>query len=318
MPAASHQPSRRARWTAGVLLLTALALSVAAIVDSQQAGSGAWRGPIAFVSSSAGNPEIFSAATLDSEPERLTRDASTDGSPAWSADGSRLAFVSDRDGDLEIYLIEADGSGLEQLTSDPAEDLFPAWSPDQQQLVFVSERDAGESSRDYDGNAEIYVINADGSGLRRVTNHPADDIHPAWSPDGARIAFASGRDGDFDIYVLDLRGGTIDQMTNGPGIDWEPAWSPDGRFIAFTYAPASKLPRDVAWLSLVELETGEVTRLTRELWSDSGPAWSPDGDALLFSSTRDGEAELFVMPIEAPRAARALGLVGSQAAWAGL
>lgn len=219
MLTAIDRPSRRARWTSGVLLLGALVLGLAAVVDGQQLGSGARRGPIAFVSSSAGDPEIFSAATLDSELERLTRDASTDGSPAWTADGSRLTFVSDRDGDLEIYLIEADGSELEQLTSDPAEDLFPAWSPDQQQLAFVSERDAGESARDYDGNAEMYMINADGSGLRRLTIDPADDIHPTWSPDGGRIAFASNYDGDFDIYVLDLRGGPIERLTNGPGID---------------------------------------------------------------------------------------------------
>ena len=79
---------------------------------------------------------------------------------------------------------------------------------------------------------EIYVMNADGSGLTRLTNNSAHDYEPAWSPDGAKITFYSDRDGNYDIYVID--GSGLANLTNNSSKDRYPAWSPDGAKIAFT------------------------------------------------------------------------------------
>jgi uncharacterized protein YraI len=76
-----------------------------------------------------------------------------------------------------------------------------------------------------DGNWEIYEINADGSGLRRLTNHPATDESPTWSPDGQRIAFYSDRDGNGEIYVMNADGSSLTRITNHPSYDT----SPEGR-----------------------------------------------------------------------------------------
>ena len=91
------------------------------------------------------------------------------------------------------------------------------------------------------GNYEVYVINADGSGLKKLTDHPADDSGPVWSPDGKQIAFTSSRDGYLEIYVMNADGSDLKNLTNNPADDTSPAWSPDSRQIAFS----SGLPRPV-------------------------------------------------------------------------
>jgi TolB protein len=123
-------------------------------------------------------------------PANLTQDAAARNiRPAWSPDGRKIAFVSRRDGNDEIYVMNADGTGVIQLTStskdatddEPAADNAPAWSPNGQKIVFQ------RTLRD--GNEEIYLMNADGSGQTRLTTWPGTDEDPDWSPNGQWIAF---------------------------------------------------------------------------------------------------------------------------------
>ncbi len=131
-------------------------------------------------------------------------------------------------------------------------------------IAFVSDRD---------GNFEIYVMNADGSGVTRLTNHRGRDVSPAWSPDGRRIAFASKRDGNWEIYVMNADGTGVTRLTDHHrGDRTTPAWSPDGRRIAF----ASNL--DGFWeIYVMNADGSGVTRLTDHTEEDRHPAWSPDG-----------------------------------------
>ena len=101
-----------------------------------------------------------------------------------------------------------------------------AQAPRKAQIAFVSDRD---------GNGEIYVMDTDGKNQRNLTNHPAGDTAPAWSPDGRRIAFVSTRRrGTSDIYVMDAKGRNVQRLTDHPESDDQPAWSPNGRKIAFS------------------------------------------------------------------------------------
>ena len=86
---------------------------------------------------------------------------------------------------------------------------------------------------DGDGNGDVFVMNADGSGRTNLTNNPAYDIDPAWSPAGNKIAFTSGRDGSLEIYVMNADGSGQSNLTSNAAIDVEPAWSPAGNKIAF-------------------------------------------------------------------------------------
>ncbi len=129
-------------------------------------------------------------------------------SPSWSPDGDWIAFASNRDGDYELFKIRPDGSGLTKLTDNADDDGFDgtlltgttpdargiSWSPDGTQIAFVSDRS---------GNLDLFVINADGTGIRQVMAHSAADYDPFWLPGGNEIAFVSDRNGTPQIFKLD-------------------------------------------------------------------------------------------------------------------
>ena len=183
-------------------------------------------------------------------PRNLTNNPASDSSPAWSPDGQRIVFVSYRDGakNSEIYVMDADGNNPRNLTNNPASDESPSWSPDGQRIAFVSNRDGAK-------NFEIYVMDANGNNPRRLTNNFGAKIgkigngNPAWSPDGQRIAFASGRDGNSEIYVIDdADGNNSRNLTNHPAPDYQPDWFNAG----YPVSPAGKLGATWGWLKRSE------------------------------------------------------------------
>ncbi len=188
---------------------------------------------------------------------------------------SQIAFSSDGN----IFLISADGSNPIQLTSGN-KDAWPAWSPDGAKIAFGSWREQN--------NYEIYVMNADGTGVTRLTSDPASDYTPFWSPDGTKIAFASDRDGNFEIYVMNADGTGVVRLTNDGRFDLGPAWSPDGLKIAFTSFRSGQ-PE----VYVMNANGTGLVPLTDNLGFD--PAWSPDGTRIAFGSTRNGTVEIYVM-----------------------
>ena len=108
------------------------------------------------------------------------------------------------------------------MTDAAGMNAWPAYSPDGRKIAFGSSRT---------GDFEIYVMNADGSDLHRLTRSPGLDVRPAWSPDGTRIAFTSNRDGNYEIYVMNADGSDPRNVTSHPARDDHPAWHPDGRLL---------------------------------------------------------------------------------------
>ena len=159
----------------------------------------------------------------------------------------------------------------------------------QAQIAFLSRRD---------GDAEIYVVDADGGNQRNLTNNRHDDYQPSWSPDGKRIVFVSVRDGNGEIYVMNADGKNQQRLTNNPHRDQHPSWSPDGKRIVFSARRDGHF-RNVLGLTyeicVMDADGGNQQRLTENHGNDKSPSWSPDGKRIAFDSSRDGGSEIYVM-----------------------
>jgi hypothetical protein len=245
---------------------------------------------VAFSSFDGGRYRIFTMRTDGTAVTRVTNGSANDFEPAWSPDKRRIAFARGLFSD--IYVMNADGvTGLTQLTTDHALNSAPAWSPDGTKIAFHSFRYAGIANLN---NAEIVVMDANGTNVRRLTVNGAQDSAPAWSPDGTKIAFTTNRfaNGAFEIMVMNADGsGTPRRLTNHPATDYSPSWSPDGTKIAFTSN------RFGNWEILVVNSdgSGAPTRLTNHPAADFEPAWGADGRILFTSDRTFGNFYPYVM-----------------------
>lgn len=137
--------------------------------------------------------------------------------------------------------------------------------------------------------SEIYLVATNGTGARRITSNAALDDDPAWSPDGARIAFTSDRDGNREVYVMNADGSGAQRLTAMAGADYAPAWSPDGSRIVFVSERGGN-----ADIYAMNPDGSGAMRLTSGGGHELDPAWSPDGRRIAFASFT-GDFDLFVM-----------------------
>ncbi len=170
-------------------------------------------------------------------------------------------------------------------TAPPQETPAPPQVPGS--IAFVSDRD---------GNPEIYVQNSADGSVTRLTNDPAADLQPAWSPDGGRLAFTTTRNGNSEIYLMNADGSNLFNLSNNPGEDQYPTWSPDGQWIAFSST------RDGNWdIFVASLDGAVQTNLTNNPSEDRHPTWFRAGgllgsqERIAFSSNRDGNFEIYAM-----------------------
>lgn len=254
-------------------------------------------GLIGFTSDRHGSDNLFATGFGSQAPwTRLTSTTpGSDAQLAWSADGSRIAFRSNRDGNFEVYVANADGSGQTRLTTTPTPpsdarpfSSMPSWSPSGDQIVFRSNR-AGE--------ADIWVMDADGARQRKLRALDGDERYPGFSPDGKQIVFQSDAEGNRNLYLMNADGtGRVKRLTHDDAFNSAPAWSPDGESIVFERAPSeSSADRNALEIMLLPLDGEPLRQLTSNDFLDRGPAFSPDGTKIAFTTERDGNSEIYVM-----------------------
>lgn len=222
----------------------------------------------------------------DDEPERRVTPAGPE----------LIAFSSKRDGDFDVFVMRPDGTGVRQLTrndaagTNEADDTSPVWSPDGARIAFLSTRD---HRGDSDEARDLYVMDADGTAVRRLTDNNAADYPPAWSPDGERIAFVRTLPRGGAIFEIGADGSGERRVTEPRfGLDVGIDWSPDGKRLLVTRidTAASRPTSDVY---AVDPEDGSETRLTDAPGADGVGAWSPDGEKIAFGSDRDRNGRCF-------------------------
>lgn len=239
----------------------------------------------ALAAASAASAQGFSAEDLVSETETWFQ------APAISPDGSTIAFAAHGD----IWTVSSNGGTATPITRDNGWDGMPVWSRDGSKIAFASDRN---------GNLDVFVMNADGTGLSRLTHHDANDYPSDFAPDGSGVLFASARGQSASssyfptgalpqLYQVSVEGGTPRMVTTVPGM--EARYSPDGTKIAYRDEKAyenewrqrdvSSFARDI-WI--YDLESRAHTKVTDTPGGDHSPAWSADGQSLFMQSEVDG------------------------------
>ncbi len=196
-----------------------------------------------------------------SNSRRLTDTVNTlDWCPSWSPDGRMILFTRSYMTPVwrsELWVINDDG-GLKKISNDAQGGVF---SPDGKKVIYFNY---------IDGGGDIWSMNADGSTVKKITDHSAEDWWPSWSPDGKKIVFQSKRDGNFEIYTMNADGSGLVRLTNNSTDDEEPKWSPDGKKIAF-----SSLRDGHYEIYVMNADGSNQSRVTETNGQAINPSWKP-------------------------------------------
>ena len=188
--------------------------------------------------------DIYTANRDGTGMRRLTNYDVYTAEGVLSPDGQRIVFTSLKDGDLDIYTMNVDGTDVRRLTTAPGYDGGPWWSPDGTKIVYRAWHPPDSAGlADYKGllaqrmvrpsRMELWVMNADGSDQRQITNLGGANFGPSWTPEGRRIVFSSNyknpRSRNFELYLVNLDGSGLEQITHHEEFDGFPMFSPDGK-----------------------------------------------------------------------------------------
>jgi TolB protein len=218
---------------------------------------------------------------------RLTVNRSIDIAPAYAPDLSVIAYTSYKSGYPDIILQSLRDARLPTMPahgSSDAQNFLPAWSPDGTKLAFMSNRDGS-------GNTEIYIVNRDGTGLRRLTNHPGADSTPTWSPTGQQLAFTSDRSGNPQIYIINADGTGLQRIDCDSALCDRATWSP-APLNEIAYASRSGAGFDIR---IFEIATRQSRTITDGIGSNESPSFAPNGRHLAFASDRTGRMQIYTI-----------------------
>jgi Tol biopolymer transport system component len=204
--------------------------------------------------------DIFTADPDGSHLKQLTDTPGYDAEATISEGGKKIVFTSLRNGDLDIYSMDADGKNVKQLTHELGYDGGPFFSPDRQWIIYrayhpktdqeIAEyKDLLKQNLIRPTSLEIWIMRADGSDKRQITNLGAASFAPSFFPDGKRIIFSSNKGstggmGNFELYTINLDGTGLEQITFSEGFDGFPIFSPDGKKLVWASNRNAKAPHE--------------------------------------------------------------------------
>jgi TolB protein len=251
---------------------------------------------IYFVSDRTGHKEIWAMDYDGSNQRQITHFNSISLSPRISPDGSRIAFSALTKTGWEIMMYSLDLNRVVSFPRMGGTNLSPAWSGDGTKLTFSSSRGGGEAT-------EIYMADASGGNLHRLTDSKGPDVSPVWNrKTNAQIAFVSGRTGLPQIYTMEADGTNQQRMTD-QGYAVSPNWSPNGQFLSFAwvrkYGPGDPGESDIY---LMDIASKQWVQLTHDGGHNDFPSWSPDGRHIVFQSNRTGSPEIWTMLADGTKA----------------
>jgi len=201
---------------------------------------------------------------------------------------TRVVFDSEKHGEFEVYVLDILSGDVTQLTTYQAlgaASRFPDFAPDGQTVVFVSESEQQ--------TGQLFLIGANGEGLRQLTTDEAKYGNPAWSPSGEWIAFETAQQGVWGLYLIRPDGSDLHRIGPGGVNLFHPAWSPDQSRIAVVTG------NEEAWVvGILDLSSGVVEQLTKPGLDVGSVKWSPDGSKLALDAVVDSNFDLYLLDLE--------------------
>ncbi|HEX5386157.1 MAG TPA: LpqB family beta-propeller domain-containing protein [Gemmatimonadales bacterium] len=197
-------------------------------------------------------------------------------------------LASSRYGTFGILQALTTPDTLRPVLADSAQNTQPVFSPDRTRIAFSSNR----ARRD--GNFDLYVMDADGRDIRRLTQESGTDGEPAWTPDGSHLVFTSARSGSRQLYLIPVEAGAATPLTSGPGENHSPAVSPDGKTIAFV-STRDGSPR----VYRMDIDGGHASRATASALPEASPRFFPNGDLAWGVERGKGSREWRVLRMQA-------------------
>jgi dipeptidyl aminopeptidase/acylaminoacyl peptidase len=315
------------------------------VTDPQISPDGAW---VAYtvstpdVKEDSDDSDIWMTSWDGQQSVRLTTSKDSETTPRWSPDGKYLAFLSDRGDEKEVdqlWVLPRAGGEAEKITEFKGDVNDYDWSPDGKRLVLVVEdadpdaadiKEAGKKKtakpividrfqfkEDINGylgkkRSHLFLVDRESHRSEALTSGEANELLPAWSPDGKTIAFVSKRGADmdridnWDIFAIEPKAGakerqvtTFEGGDNAPEYETRPAWSPNSKWIAYHQGGPDKLIYyAVRHLAVVPAAGGPARVLTPDLDRNVlGPRFSADGSAILFVIEDDGAQHLARIPV---------------------
>jgi Tol biopolymer transport system component len=244
---------------------------------------------IAFYSDINGNDDIYVVRAETVRPKLLLSDPEHDlRVSSYSPDGRKVVYSSESDdktGELKILDLEKQTTSLVRKTELPV--VSADWSLDGNWIVFADR---------VNGNSEVLLVKPEGGELRNLTNDPAPDSNPSFSPDGNRIVFLSGRGeppGTMQLFVMNADGSNPRAITHRKGFEGDPAWVSNNQIIFVCDRLDS--PGNLLDICQINVDGSGEKRVLYHRDHDYRPAVSPDGDRIAFSASSDGNIEIYLM-----------------------
>jgi TolB protein len=206
---------------------------------------------------------------------QITNNGSINMSPSWSPDGTKITYTSFREGKADIYVYNLLTQKTAKLTSGFGNNSGANWHPDGRKIAF---------SGSHSGLTSIFTVNSfDGSERKSFIAGSGLEVEPAYSPDGQKVAFVSGRFGNPHLFIRDLRTSADTRITYAGWYNSSPSWRRDGRKLAF-----AGYDRDIDRYDIftVNPDGRQMERLTLDQGDNEKPSWSPDGRYIVFQSNR--------------------------------
>jgi TolB protein len=259
------------------------------IVSRLSGGSpGIAQTKIAYVNSKTGNKEIWVMDYDGGNQQAVTHLKTISLTPRWSPDATRIAFTCfvpyNGDTRAEICIHSMASNRLIAFPRFRGTNSSPAWSPDGSQIAFMSSQN---------GDPEIYLCDADGTHLHRITFAAGVNTSPAWNPKtGKQIVFVSDRGGEPVLYLSNSDGTNVEKI-DMPDMGYviDPAWSPNGQLVAFSW----RRPSGNFDIYVMDIVSRALVELTRDTGRNERPSWAPDGRHIVFESTRTGTRQIWSM-----------------------